>query len=104
MSLCVEMWSKTPWDTHPPALKGEMTSAGTRNPRPTGPRTLCQSDGGPPAALVASVAPRYSPVEVAARLHPGGQIRKGGDRRPWGGWSHVIEESAVLVVEDQEDG
>src|ERR1700739_2330775 len=68
MNLSVDTWSKVSEFTHPPADRGEITSAGTRKPKPTGPRMLPQSDGGPPAAVGATDgASRYSP----ANLPPG---------------------------------
>src|SRR5579864_6815582 len=73
MNFRVEMWSKVSWQTYPPALNGEMTSAGVRKPRPTGPCTLSQSDGGPPAAFdglaVITYSPsRYPPAPAAAGM------------------------------------
>src|SRR5580693_3752386 len=61
MNLSVEMWSKVSGQTQPPALKGEITRPGVRNPRPTGPSTPYQSVGGPPAALEGDNVVAYSP-------------------------------------------
>src|ERR1700733_1410577 len=37
MKRISDVWSKTSEFTHPPELQGEMTSIGTRGPRPDGP-------------------------------------------------------------------
>ena len=54
-----EVWSKRSEDTNPPLLNGEITSIGTRKPRPMGPR-IC----GEPTTVGSGTAGAvtYSPV------------------------------------------
>src|SRR5437660_12905750 len=55
----IDVWSKVSEETSPPRLKGEITSAGTRKPRPIGPaipfaaagRTCRYSPGVPGGAV-----------------------------------------------------
>src|ERR1035437_7887615 len=73
MNLNVEVWSKVSEHTHRPALNGEITMAGTRNPSPTGPSTPPQSDGGPPAALSGELLVTYSPSRYPPAPAPEGR-------------------------------
>src|SRR5581483_11088054 len=59
ISFSCEVWSSTSETIRPPLLNGEITSIGTRTPRPSGPSKPLSAGVGSP--IFGGVAVRYSP-------------------------------------------